>query len=166
MRSISVGVLTIVILLFMVAVSATNEENGTLSGLNVSATVSPALLGVWNISQITAENGTSLADITGVDIFVNFTKKKEIFGKSGCNRFFGTYNVTAGNFSTGSDINVSSLGSTMMYCANNMETEQRFLKILESSKIFTIEDQKLSLSDAEGNSLHFTKSERRESEDS
>ncbi len=166
MRSISIGVLTIVFLLNMVIVSATNEENETHPYLNASNTVNPALFGVWNVTQITAENGTPLADVTGADIFVNFTETNRIFGKSGCNRFFGTYNVTSGNLSTGYEINVSSLGSTMMYCVNNMETEQIFLKTLESAKIYTIEEQKLSLSDDEGNSLLFIRSERREGENS
>ena len=50
--------------------------------------------------------------------------------------------------------------------ATNMETEQIFLKFLEAARTYKIEDQKVSLSDTEGNSLLFIKSEKRESKDS
>ncbi|WP_394698510.1 META domain-containing protein [uncultured Methanospirillum sp.] len=50
--------------------------------------------------------------------------------------------------------------------ATNMETEQIFLKLLEAARTYKIEDQKVSLSDTEGNSLLFIKSEKRESKDS
>jgi heat shock protein HslJ len=158
MKDFFLGVVIVVCFISMLGISVVGEENDSQLRSTTNMTIDPALLGVWNLTQMISLNGTSLANLTNVEVNTNFTETKEIFGKSGCNRYFGTYNVTRSNLSTGSGISISPLGSTMMYCADSMDIEEIFLKILENSKEYRIEDNYLSLSDKGGNVLVFRRS--------
>ena len=166
MKPVSLGVITLVIFITLSGGCAAYEENGTPVESSLNTTIQPVLLGVWNCTGITAENGTPLVQVTNAEVTVNFTDSHQIFGKSGCNRYFGTYHLTGDTLSPGSGISVSSLGSTMMYCADTMEIEQTFLRILEKTIRYKVEEKTLFLTDNEGNVIQFIKSEEKENEKS
>jgi len=67
------------------------------------------------------------------------TEDNRFFGDAGCNRFFGNYQLK------GSDrITFSQAATTMMMCIN-METEQKFLEVLNTADSYTIKGDTLTL---------------------
>lgn len=75
--------------------------------------------------------GNKLQDF---EFTLSFNKKENsVFGKAGCNRYFGSFKQTK------TQINFSQMASTEMYCNNDtlMQFESQFLKTL--SKIIKVE---------------------------
>ncbi len=71
---------------------------------------------------------------------------REITGTSGCNRFFGPYEVD------GNSISIGPLGATLMACPEPlMEQEFGFTTGLQSAATYQISGDTLELADAEGN---------------
>jgi heat shock protein HslJ len=71
----------------------------------------------------------------------------QISGSAGCNHYLGTYAVND------SDITVSDVGSTEMYCMNPegvMDQEEVFLAALTSAASYQLADARLELLDATG----------------
>lgn len=66
-------------------------------------------------------------------------KKSSVNGFSGCNHFFGRYNVS------NEQLSFSQLGSTRKMCRQTMEQEQKFLKVLSLSNHYKIISQKIIL---------------------
>lgn len=60
-------------------------------------------------------------------------------GQGGCNSFFGSYDLT------GNKIKFSKLGSTRMACTKGMEQETAYLKALEDTTVYKLENGKLGL---------------------
>ncbi len=69
----------------------------------------------------------------------------------GCNNLF----VTA-KFDLKGNVEFSDIGTTMMYCENNMELERTFISKIATMKSYQIENQRLILSDKKGNNMIFT----------
>ena len=90
-------------------------------------------------------------DIAGVEVpanaglFVQFGGAGKLQGHGGCNRFLGTYEVSA------AQIEIGPIGATRMACAAAvMEQEFRFLQALSDAKRFQRDRIDLLLTDAEG----------------
>lgn len=158
----SLGAITLLFFVITLAVSATVEENESQLHASMTEINESALFGVWNLTEMKLVNTTPLIDLTNANITINITEQGSISGNSGCNRYFGSYNLTDANISNGSGITISSVGSTMMYCDKNMETEQAFLKILEAVNSYKVEEKSLLLADDIGNTLSFMKSQESE----
>jgi heat shock protein HslJ len=158
----SLGAITLLFFILTLAVSAAVEGNDSQIQANITESNETALFGIWNLTEIKLVNATPTIDLTNANITINITEQGSISGNSGCNRYFGSYNLTSANLSTGSGITISSVGSTMMYCDKNMEIEQTFLKILESVKSYNVEEKSLLLADDIGNALSFMKSQESE----
>ena len=71
--------------------------------------------------------------------FVLASSESRTHGFSGCNNFFGNYKNDSDSLS------FSALGSTMMACAEGMDTEQAFLKALSETTRTTIKGQFMEL---------------------
>lgn len=68
----------------------------------------------------------------------------------GCNRMFFTAKMKPG-----SKIEISNVGSTMMYCEDGMELEKEFGKTFESMTSYDVQGHTLTLSDPSGNKMKF-----------
>jgi heat shock protein HslJ len=66
-------------------------------------------------------------------------------GSGGCNQFTGSYQLN------GSRLRLGSMTSTLMACADGMETERGFLNALSRVRRWRISGQQLALLDAAGN---------------
>ena len=84
----------------------------------------------------------------GSQMFVRFDDEGQVVGHGGCNRFFGTYNLT------GNRIEIGALGATRMACPKPvMEHELRFLQALEDAGRLVRDGIDMSLTDGAGNPL-------------
>jgi heat shock protein HslJ len=68
--------------------------------------------------------------------------ERRISGNGGCNSFFGSYVLSAGN-----RIQFSQIGATKMAC-EHMELEQQFFEILDAAGYYTVRQDTLLLSDS------------------
>ena len=68
----------------------------------------------------------------GSEVFITLeSDNKKVFGRAGCNRFFGTYEQNE------SQLTFSGMGATRMACPD-METEGKILKALNEVKSFDV----------------------------
>ncbi len=106
-------------------------------------------------SRLTA-NAWRLTAIEGEKVntdksFINFnTAKKSVGGNGGCNGFGGDLSVN------GSEIKISQIISTQMFCEDTSDVENKFLKNLERATKYKITGGKLVLFAAEKVVLEFT----------
>ena len=85
---------------------------------------------------------------TGSQMILHFDGEGKVVGHSGCNRFFGTYNLT------GNRIEIGALGATRMACPEPvMEREFRFLQALEDARRLVRDGIDMSLTDGAENPL-------------
>jgi heat shock protein HslJ len=68
-------------------------------------------------------------------------------GRSGCNRYMGTWQLVDGH------LQIGQLASTMMWCDGLMEAERAFLEALQASVDVATGDGRLAFVDAEGSPL-------------
>jgi len=70
-----------------------------------------------------------------------------VVGSGGCNRFTGGYETD------GEKLTIGRLASTMMACAQGMDTEQKFLAALQQAARAKISGQRMELLDVSGKVL-------------
>ena len=87
----------------------------------------------------------------GMDSFVEFVENASFKGFAGCNKFQGKYTVKAGKLSC------DKIGATKMECENSNK-EQEFLKALEKSQNYKINNNELSITDSNKTIAIFEKS--------
>ena len=155
MKSIFSGI--IIIMLAVIAGCIAQEERVSPLDEVINVTPASAFYGDWALIEITDMNNTPLFTPGDAKVTINFTKTYELSGNSGCNRYFGVYNLTGDNLTHGSGITISSLGSTMMFCQDTMDIETVFLQSLHSVNSYTMDDQVLSLWDESGNRILFNR---------
>ncbi len=115
------------------------------------------ILTMWMVSCKTAKESVSLTGVKWVaeslngkevkfkegmsEVFITLeAKDKKVFGRAGCNRFFGAYELNEAQLS------FSGMGATKMACPD-MDIETTFFKVLEDTKSFVIKNDKLMLKD-------------------
>ena len=97
-------------------------------------------------SEWTPEQIGEIASLDGGDIFVRFEADGRLSGHGGCNRFFGSYEITDDR------INIGPLGATRMACPGPvMDLEMAFLSALETASGFARDRTRLVLTDPQGN---------------
>jgi heat shock protein HslJ len=106
----------------------------------------------YSLWTLTAMNGQAV--MTDTNITATFTpgdtpNTGNIGGSSGCNTYSAGYTLD------GNNITVQPAATTMMYCANTMETEQAYLQALQASTSYQIFVDELVLTNPSG-SLLFT----------
>ena len=79
-------------------------------------------------------------------LFVRFEAEGQVAGHGGCNRFFGSYQITEGRISIGP------LGATRMACPEpDMNLETEFFQALEQARGFSRDGARLVFTDEQGN---------------
>ncbi|NLL09332.1 MAG: META domain-containing protein [Methanomicrobiales archaeon] len=147
----------IIIIMLAVIAGCVAQDERTSPDEVINTTSVPVLYGDWMLKEISDMNNTPLISLEDAKVTVNFSETYELSGDSGCNRYFGTYNLSGENPAYGSPIFISPLGSTMMFCQDTMDIENLFLQLLQSVRSYTIDDQSLYLQDEEGNLLLFNR---------
>lgn len=126
------GIILITLLITIQGCSATMSSSGKLS-----------LSGKWMIDSI---EGKSV--VANSPAYMEFSEDNRISGNASCNRFFAKYTIT------GSKMTIGEAGSTRMMCAGPFsEQENRFLSALDHVDSITMENETLSLKDAQGAEL-------------
>lgn len=100
----------------------------------------------WELTHL---NGKIVADSKA---YIEFDESEQrITGTTGCNRMFGSYELTEGNFK------VNGVGSTRMACLQpgKMETESAFLKALGEATILKRSGRNLTLYSGKARVLRF-----------
>ncbi len=99
---------------------------------------------LWILESYQTSEGETVDAIPDSGAQAKF-ENGEVSGTSGCNRFFGSYEVD------GNSISIGPLGSTLMACPEPlMEQEFGFTSSLQSAATHEISDDTLTLSDAAG----------------
>jgi len=112
-------------------------------------TVPPAqepLVGTnWSLESFHTGEAVSSV-ISGTAITAVFFDDGRVAGSAGCNRYFGQYTVT------GTSLSIGAVGATKMNCGTPgvMQQESTFLAVLSQAKTFTINGDRLTLTDAKG----------------
>ncbi len=98
----------------------------------------PLLDTYWNLLEL---QGAPVVTPEGMREahFILTSSESRTHGFSGCNNFFGSYK------SDGDSLSFSALGSTMMACAEGMETETGFFDALGKTNRFKISGQFLQI---------------------
>jgi len=96
----------------------------------------------WVLEQI---NGQPVIDNTLPTL--SFRGNQEVRGNASCNNFFGTY------MSKDNTVMITGLSYTEMGCVGVNDQEMAYLAALESVKTYQIEDGKLLLIDAAGDTV-------------
>lgn len=83
---------------------------------------------------------------------LEFNDEGRVAGSTGCNRFMGGYSVD------GATVTLGQLASTMMACPDElMQQEQTFLKVMGDATSYTIVDDALTITTADGRTVVFTR---------
>jgi len=120
--------------------------------LSFAKTVPPApepLVGTnWTLNSFHTADAVSSV-IAETTITAIFGDDGRVSGSAGCNRYFAQYNVT------GTSLSIGPAGSTKMFCGTPgmMKQESTFMTLLNQAKTFTIDGDRLSLSDAKGTTI-------------
>lgn len=94
----------------------------------------------WKLTSLQGEPVPMLEDQKEAHIFLK-TEGRKVTGSGGCNVLNGTYERENSN-----QISFSKMATTMMSCPD-METEQQFLKVFESTEAFHMDDDTLLFND-------------------
>jgi len=126
-------VVTILLLPFLFAAGCTGQPDVHLEGTR------------WTLTGY-VEDGIPAQPLAGTRITLEFGTDNRIGGSAGCNLYFASYEVS------GTGITIGQAGSTEMYCSTPgvMEQESTYLVLLSTVKSVTVDDNNLTLSDAQG----------------
>ena len=121
------------ILTAMIILSTTACQMGQIQNASLTNTY-------WKLISL---HGKTVIPATGYsELFMELSQdKSSIHGFLGCNRFFGHYSHKD------NEIKFTKLASTKMMCANNMQYEQSFVKVLSDSVMYKIAGDNLYLYD-------------------
>lgn len=102
----------------------------------------------WTLTHY-VRNGTFIQALNSTTVTLDLSEDGRMTGSAGCNHYFAAYETK------GSAITVGPAGSTLMYCpaAGVMEQESAYLSLLNQARSLTIEDDRLSLADAQGTTI-------------
>lgn len=101
----------------------------------------------WKLKTI---NGKDYSSFNPPATLTFTQKESRLSGYTGCNRFFGGFELADDN------LNVGQLGATKMFCENNMDLESNYLKALEQVKRYRIKGNSLQLLNGATVVLEFT----------
>jgi heat shock protein HslJ len=130
-----------------------NKENKMPFFANMPLLAMALIAGTIGMTVDLAGNGWQASQVAAFTVpedahlFVKFGSDGRISGNGGCNAFFGAYTVS------GNTIKIGQLLSTRKGCPGLMQTEVKFLSLLESADTYEIKDNKLILFSASGSQL-------------
>jgi len=133
------------LLLLVIAVSIAGAENAKEKISNAGSKTATSLEGVsWSLDSYLSPEGQTENVLNYTQITALFEKGR-VTGNGGCNNYAGSY-VTEGN-----NINISQLLSTMMFCYDNISSQESvYLINLQKAATYNISDNLLKMMDANG----------------
>jgi heat shock protein HslJ len=107
-----------------------------------SATGSASIVGkYWKLVELNGVTVQSADQLKREPHMILNASENKVNGNSGCNSFFGSFELQAGNV-----ITFSKIGSTRMACPNEiMQGEHQLLQVLEMTNKFSLENGTLIL---------------------
>jgi heat shock protein HslJ len=137
--------LKLTLLLLVIAVSIAGAENAKEKISNTGSKTATSLEGVsWSLDSYLNPEGKTENVLNYTQITALFEKGR-VTGNGGCNNYAGSY-VTEGN-----NINISQLLSTMMFCEDNISSQESvYLINLQKAAMYNISDNLLKMMDANG----------------
>ena len=104
----------------------------------------PGLLDTkWQLLSIVFE-GTAIDDVEGAGADITLDSNGTVFGRGGCNRFFGKYHLEE------ESIRIGPLASTRMYCERTMAVEIAFFKALGAVRKVRSEQDTMEMRSEDG----------------
>lgn len=145
------SLLVVLIGTLLLATAAAGCTSNVTPSPNATATstTSPALQlegTTWQLTSLVTETGMNNT-LPNTTITAQFDDGN-VTGSSGCNRYFGSYQVNK------TEINIGQVGSTLMFCADPdgvMTQETSYVLLLRNVTSYAISDNELTLSDSLGN---------------
>ena len=120
--------LTILILILGLALNSFSSTKGLETASNNQVLKNTK----WELKSL---NKKDIKKVEKVAI-INFEKENKVFGKLGCNSFFGKVDIKPNN------INISKVGSTMMMCSD-MSVERDYMEVLNTVTTYKIDGNSL-----------------------
>lgn len=122
------------------------ERIPELQETNKSTTETQLSQGQWQIKQM---NNTSLKSASSKLPMIKFNiEENSIHGFTGCNNYFGKYEIIDDR-----TIRFSNIGATKMFCTETMEIENDFLEIINNTQYYEISEKQLLLFDKNKNQI-------------
>lgn len=112
----------------------------------------PGFLRNWVLTLMTIQEGTVVLRPT-TEILLTFNADGTLTGYGGCNNYFGSYTLTGTTTKFGNGITVGPLASTKKYCEINGQQETTYLAILQDTMAYSVNINKLTLTDKSNNAL-------------
>jgi putative lipoprotein len=107
---------------------------------------------------MTGPGGANPVQTMNVQITAVFSAQGAVGGSGGCNNYNGGYTLTGQVLPGGNGITIGPLITTLMYCADKSDTEQTYLRILQSAVSYTVNtNQQLTITGSAGNLLVYEK---------
>ncbi|WP_104721501.1 META domain-containing protein [Helicobacter mesocricetorum] len=119
------------------ATKNTHYENGSIQKLLTSKKQ-------WKIENYTSNQLTTILSYEKDQEFIIGFKEREVFGKFGCNNFFGSYSIE------GNEITINNAGVTRKMCENDiMQIESEMINgFLNKTNEITFKGKKINFSNA------------------
>ncbi len=122
-----------------------NRITGDIADHFILEKEKPELTGKnWKLIML---NGDSVKSETKQPFMILYTEGKRVSGNTGCNNFFGTYELSNQN-----GIKFSTLGMTKMACVGD-NPEKEYTDALEKASNYSLTATELILKDENGNTL-------------
>ncbi len=142
-RIVLICVAALVTLVTAGCVNSTTSPSGPSSAPSEAA--DPLNGTSWTLTSLLTEAGTTnvLSNTTITATFIN----GNVTGSSGCNRYFGHYELTDQR-----NVTFTSLGSTVMYCETPgvMDQETTYVALLQNTTTYAVSADTLSLLNGAG----------------
>ncbi len=123
-----------------------NIIEGNLADNYILTKASDLVEKTWKLTMVNGVEVTNQIEGNEAHIFFQVTEDR-FYGSTGCNRFFGGYELNDQN-----QIIFSGVGSTRMMC-EDMTVEDNFLKLLNGTVDYALDVDTLQFKDAEGNAV-------------
>ena len=109
---------------------------------NKSTTITPSIDGkYWKLVELNGEKVQPGEQLKKEPHMILNASEKRVNGNGGCNSFFGSYDLQAGN-----GISFSKIGSTKMACAPDiMQVEYKLFQAFEMTGKYTVSNDSLFL---------------------
>lgn len=117
-----------------------------------AAGAEPGFLRSWVLTLMTIQEGNVVIRPT-TEILLTFNADGTLTGYGGCNNYFGSYTLTGTTTKFGNGIAVGPLASTKKYCEINGRQETTYLAILQDMRAYSVNINKLTLTDKSNNVL-------------
>jgi heat shock protein HslJ len=133
-----------VLICLLIAVPMAAAEDAEVTG---TATAS-GLEGVaWTLDSLLDPNGETVGLLPYTEITATF-ESGVVSGHGGCNSYRGGYTTD------GQNINISNVISTLMFCYDNISTQEtNYLMNLQKATTYNVSDNLLKMADANGTTL-------------